>query len=87
MTEVWVKAELIKMGYPSTGEMGVAITTAWGTIVRFDVKADDVISQPIMLHYAGLNVVLLGHTSDCALHNEPAEPLEKCSCGALVLGD
>ena len=27
----------------------------------------------------------LGHTSDCALHSEPAEPKGECNCGALEI--
>lgn len=26
-----------------------------------------------------------GHTSDCAVHNEPDHPKQKCDCGALKI--
>jgi len=29
----------------------------------------------------------LGHTSDCEVHNEPAEPKGECNCGALEILD
>lgn len=27
----------------------------------------------------------LGHTSDCAVHSEPAEPKGECNCGAIYI--
>ncbi len=29
----------------------------------------------------------LGHTSDCVVHSEPAEPKGECNCGALEILD
>lgn len=80
-TEAWLRVKLLQ-AYPKTGEYDVEVNNA-GEPLAVCVWSEDVIRCPILIRQR----IVLGHSSDCALCNDPARPPKPCNCGAMALAE